>query len=212
LFDTVRFYVDGQYQGSETQFLGCLPPSVVGGLGGFNPRELPQETQPTLADPFKLDVACGQVSSNGSIRLFNTKDGERRFQFDSKGSLIGVAAALTTGNGAQPQSGISIPPNTLVGIGQPSPGSASLGFSNPVHVGSGVTQAYIQSFTFSQGKFTSVVGAYAPFGIAIGSSNGESDVLRNFLNGKTERASQAQQIGGLLSDITSIMTNFTCKK
>jgi hypothetical protein len=104
-------------------------------------------------------------------------------------------------------SGLSIPPNTFAGFSQLSPGTIQFGFSNPVNVGSGFSQAYFQTATFSGARFTSVQGAYAPFGIPLGSPSGNSSLLLSFLNGSSSTASQAQDLGNLLNSVASLLSS-----
>jgi hypothetical protein len=81
-----------------------------------------------------------------------------------------------------------------------------------VNVGSGFSQAYFQNATFSGGKFTSVQGAYAPLGIPLGSSSGNSSLLQWYLNGNSSVASQAQNFGNLLTSVASLMSsNVSCR-
>ena len=150
-------------------------------------------------------------SANGKTIPVNSPSGEVRFQFDGQGNLIGFGLQLTGMNGYQ-GSGLSIPANTFVGATQLSPGTVQFGFSNPVNVGSGFSQAYFQSATFSGGSFTSVQGAYAPLGIPLGSSSGNSSLLQSFLNGNSSTASQAQNFGNLLTGVASLVSsNVSCQ-
>ena len=141
----------------------------------------------------------------------NAPFGQMRFQFNGSGNLVGVGLQLTGMNGVS-GNGLSIPPNTFAGFTQLSPGTVQFGFSNPVNVGSGFSQAYFQTATFSGGRFTSVQGAYAPLGIPLGSSSGNSSLMQWFLNGNSSTASQAQNFGNLLNSVASLVSsNVSCR-
>jgi RHS repeat-associated protein len=141
----------------------------------------------------------------------NAPFGQMRFQFDGSGNLIGLGLQLTGMNGVS-GNGLSIPPNTFAGFTQLSPGTVQFGFSNPVNVGSGFSQAYVQTATFSGGRYTSVQGAYAPLGIPLGSSSGNSSLLQWFLNGNSSTASQAQNFGNLMTSFASLVSrNVSCQ-
>jgi hypothetical protein len=149
--------------------------------------------------------------ANGKTIPVNSPSGQLRFQFNGSGNLVGVGMQLTGTNGFQ-GSGLSIPPNTFAGFSQTSPGTVQFGFSNPVNVGSGFSQAYFQTATFSGGSFTSVQGAYAPFGIPLGSTSGNSSLLQSFLNGNSSTASQAQNFGNLVTSVASLVSsNVSCR-
>jgi hypothetical protein len=108
--------------------------------------------------------------------------------------------------------GLSIPPNTFAGFSQTSPGTVQFGFSNPVQFGSGFSQAYFQTATFSGGSFTSVQGAYAPLGIPLGNTSGNSSLLQSFLNGNSSTASAAQNFGNLITSVASLVSrNVSCQ-
>jgi len=149
---------------------------------------------------------CNSLSSSGGTIPVNAPFGQLRFQFNGAGNLIGLGLQLT-GMSGYSASGLSIPPNTFAGFTQLSPGTVQFGFSNPVNVGSGFSQAYFQTATFSGGRFTSVQGAYAPLGIPLGSSSGNSSVLQWFLNGNSSTASQAQNFANLLTSVASLVSN-----
>lgn len=150
-------------------------------------------------------------SANGKTIPVNSPSGQLRFQFNGQGNLVGFGLQLTGMNGVQ-GSGFSIPANTFVGATQLSPGTVQFGLSNPVNVGSGFSRAYFQTATFSGGSFTSVQGAYAPLGIPLGSTSGNSSLLQSFLNGNSSTASQAQNFGNLLTSVASLVSsNVSCQ-
>jgi hypothetical protein len=158
---------------------------------------------------YKGKSICG--SANGKTIPVNAPSGQMRFQFDDSGKLIGVGLQLTDMNGVS-GSGVSIPPNTFAGFTQLSPGTVQFGFSNPVDVGSGISETYVQGATFSGGRFTSVQGAYAPFGLPLGSSSGNSSLLQLYLNGNSSTASQAQNFGNLINSVASLVSsNVSCQ-
>jgi hypothetical protein len=141
--------------------------------------------------------------------------GQINFQFNGQGNLIGLGLQLTGSNGFQ-GNGLSIPPNTFAGFSQLSPGTVQFGFSNPVDIGSGVSQVYFQTATFSGGRYTSVQGAVAPFGIPFGSSSGNSGPLQWALNGQlpftSSLGSAAQNFGNTLTSLASLVSsNVSCK-
>lgn len=158
---------------------------------------------------------CSSLSSSGGTIPVNAPFGQMRFQFNGSGNLIGLGVQLTGMNGVS-GNGLSIPANTFAGFTQLSPGTVQFGFSNPVQVGSGVSQAYFQTATFSGGSFTSVQGAYAPLGIPLGSSSGNSSLLQWALNGQlpftSSLGSAAQNFGSTLSSLASLVSsNVSCK-
>jgi hypothetical protein len=154
---------------------------------------------------------CSSLSSSGGTIPVNAPFGQMRFQFDGSGNLIGLGLQLTGMNGYS-ASGLSIPANTFAGFTQLSPGTVQFGFSNPVNVGSGFSQAYIQTATFSGGRYTSVQGAYAPLGVPLGSTRGNSSILQWFLNGNSSTASQAQNFGNLMTSFASLVSrNVSCQ-
>jgi hypothetical protein len=170
--------------------------------------------------PVLLDISANKgksfcSSANGKTIPVSAPFGQINFQFNGQGNLIGLGVQLTGSNGVQ-GNGLSIPPNTFAGFSQPSPGTVQFGFSNPVQVGSGVSQAYFQTATFSGGSFTSVQGAYAPLGIPLGSSSGNSSLLQWALNGQlpftSSLGSAAQNFGSTLSSLASLVSSgVSCK-
>lgn len=183
----------------------CGPPQGTGGSGGGG-GTTQSSTKP---DANGRKSICS--SAAGKTIPVNTPFGQMRFQFNGSGNLIGLGLQLT-GMNTFSGSGLSIPPNTFAGFSQLSPGTVQFGFSNPVNVGSGFSQAYFQTATFSGGRFTSVQGAYAPLGIPLGSSSGNSSLMQRFLNGNSSTASQAQNFGNLLTSVASLVSsNVTCR-
>jgi hypothetical protein len=177
--------------------------------------------------PLGLPICCSKTALGPAVAANNGKSicsgaagktipvnapfGQMRFQFNGSGNLVGVGLQLTGMNGVS-GNGLSIPPNTFAGFTQLSPGTVQFGFSNPVNVGSGFSQAYFQTATFSGGRFTSVQGAYAPLGIPLGSSSGNSSLMQWFLNGNSSTASQAQNFGNLLNSVASLVSsNVSCQ-
>ncbi len=174
----------------------------------------------TIRNGLAVALALGGAANNGKSICsgaagktipVNSPSGQMRFQFDGAGNLSGFGLQLT-GMNAYSASGLSIPANTFAGFTQLSPGTVQFGFSNPVNVGSGFSQAYFQTATFSGGRFTSVQGAYAPLGIPLGSSSGNSSILQSFLNGNSSTASQAQNFGNLINSFASLVSsNVSCQ-
>ncbi len=187
-------------------FLG--PDTARCGLGGGGGGR-PGPPRPKAKPPNKISP-CINIPSNGKTIPVQSSFGQVNFQFNGQGSLIGVGLQLTGQTGFQ-AANLSIPPNTFVGLALTSAGTVQFGFNNPVDIGSGVSQAYFQSGTFSGGQFTSVTGAYAPFGIPFGSSTGNSSLLLWALNGDlpftSGLSSQAQQFGNLLTGLASFVSN-----
>ena len=195
--------------------LPVTPPGGTGGGGGSGGK------QPTCGVvPLRRCAAANNGKSicsgaAGKTIPVNAPFGQMRFQFNGSGNLIGLGVQLTGMNGVQ-GNGLSIPANTFAGFTQLSPGTVQFGFSNPVQVGSGVSQAYFQTATFSGGSFTSVQGAYAPLGIPLGSSSGNSSLLQWALNGQlpftSSLGSAAQNFGNTLSSLASLVSsNVSCK-
>lgn len=159
---------------------GGVDPGGVGGGGGTGKKS-----------------PCNSIPSNGAtfpVRINSQSD--FRLQFDGNGQLIGIGIQLTGNQGGTIQN-ISIPANTYVGITLNNPSTVSFGFSNPVKFSQGVAsvkQAYFQTATFSNGQFTNVRGAWAPFGIPIGSTTGNSSILQSALNGQQSAKDLASKL------------------
>jgi RHS repeat-associated protein len=200
--------------------------SIYNGIAGANPFSLlylmtslmAEGSEPVLVNFGAWDLISPANSGEsicsgaaGKTIHVSAPSGQMRFQFNGSGNLTGVGVQLT-GLNVYSGSGLSIPPNTFAGFTQLSPGTVQFGFNNPVNVGSGFSQAYFQNATFSGGKFTSVQGAYAPLGIPLGSSSGNSSLLQWYLNGNSSVASQAQNFGNLLTSVASLMSsNVSCR-
>jgi RHS repeat-associated protein len=156
---------------------------------------------------------CNNIPSGGRtvpVPLGSSpQSGTINFQFNGQGNLIGLGVSLTTTTPAS-VGNISVPANTVAGFTLLSPGTVQFGFTNPVQVGSGVAQAYVQTLTFSGGKYTSATGALAPFGIPLGSSTGSSSLLPWILNGNapfsSSIGSQASQFGNFLTGLATLVS------
>ena len=156
---------------------------------------------------------CNSIPSGGTtvqVPLSTSPQaGTIGFQFNGQGNLIGLGISLTTTTPVS-MGNVSVPANTVAGFTLLSPGTVQFGFNNPVQVGSGVAQAYVQTLTFSGGKYTSATGALAPFGIPLGSSNGSSSLLPWILNGNapfsSSVSSQANQFGNLLTGLATLVS------
>jgi RHS repeat-associated protein len=209
------------YPGDEFDWLETSFWSDISGEDAFYVLAFPGAGGPCA---FGLCGDINAAANNGNSICGNAKGktipvrapfGQINFQFNDQGNLIGLGLQLTGANGLQ-DSGLGIPPNTFVGFSQLSPGTVQFGFSNPVQVGSGFSQAYFQTATFSGGSFTSVQGAYAPLGIPFGSSSGNSSLLQWALNGQVPftsgLSSQAYNIGSTLTSLASLVSsNVSCK-
>jgi RHS repeat-associated protein len=206
---------------------GVGPGGSGGGGGGGNGG--PGRDKNTCAGP-NPPVPCRNAgnnqnsicsSANGNTIPVNTPFGQMNFQFSNQGNLIGLGLQLTGANAFQAP-GVTIPPNTFVGVSQLSPGTVQFGFSSPVQFGSGFSQGYFQTATYSGGTFTSVQGAWAPMGIPFGSSSGNSSLLQWAFNGQlpftssisslVNLSSTAQNVGDTLTSLASLVSsNVSCQ-
>jgi hypothetical protein len=117
---------------------------------------------------FRSNDPCAAILGTGGVLPFSSVHGQGRYQFNASGFLVGIALPLT-GNAAMTVGGYSFSPNTSVAFLLNSPGSLTVGFSNPIDT-PGFLSAEISSVTYSNGVFTQVNGAAEvgkiPFGRA----------------------------------------------
>ena len=188
--------------------LGFTPGGGAGGAGvGGN--------TPTASAPGKQsNNPCNKIAGKGGVIPVNSPNGELRFEFGPQGNLVGFGVQLNGGN-PYTASNISVPPWTYFGVRLSAANSVTVGFNNPVNIGSGFQQVYFQSATFSSGSFTAVNGAVAPLGVPWGSPSGSSAPLRWALNGKlpftSGLGSLAQKVGNTLNSLaTTVSQNVSC--
>jgi RHS repeat-associated protein len=150
---------------------------------------------------------CSNIPSSGKTIPVQTPSGQINLQFNGDGALIGLAIQLTGQDPVQAGS-LTVPPNTFIGITSNS-GGVQFGFNNPVDFNGGLgglKQAYFQTATFSNGQYSTVVGAWAPIGVPLGSSTGSSWLLRKALNGDQK----ALDVGNSLTRVAGALKSVTC--
>ncbi len=155
---------------------------------------------------------CSNLPSNGrtipfSIPAENMPNGQRQInlQFNGQGALVGVGVQIT-GAYVGGSSNTVLMPNTFVGLTLTSPGTVEFGFNPPIAVGSGVHQAYFHTATFSNGRFTNVKGAWAPFTIPFGRTTTDSSILLSVFNGNSDIGSLLQNLGDVLIDASTLLS------
>ena len=188
---------------------------TVGADGGYvSPGETlgPPIDSGNVGDPTTTTQSvCGSIPSGGRTIPVTSSSGQINFQFNGQGALIGLGVQLTGENGVQTPN-MSVPANTFAGVTLTSTGTVQFGFNNPVKFGSGVSQAYFQTATFSSGKYSEVTGAWAPLGIPWGSTSGTSSILLSTLNGNSTLGSQAWNLGTTLTGLVKLVNNtLSCK-
>jgi len=208
---TTYFVPDGQFTVSHDSRVWCRvrplgrtnpddPPRS--GRGGLAPAGAPEDEQAESADP------CAGIGFGSGIILVRTPKGQVSVKFNPEGHLVGLSMQLS-GEYPLVLPNVVIPPNTLVGVELNSSNSISFGFSNPVRFSQGVLrQAYLQTATFSAGRFTEVRGAVAPLGIPLGRKSTPSRPLLDMLNGMPGAADFGQS---LLNDANRISGKITCR-
>jgi RHS repeat-associated protein len=156
---------------------------------------------------------CDRIPKTGATYPVTSRQGkslvQTNLQFNGQGALIGIGIQLNEDTPVT-TSNMTIPPWTFVGVTLNSENTVSFGFSNPVRFDlglAGLKQADFTSATFSNGKYTSARGAWAPWGVTIGRGRGESTLLRNALN----QNQQAIDMGNQLLRVANLLSqNITC--
>ncbi len=166
---------------------------------GWLPSVVSQNPPAPPQDP------CAAIAGKRGVIPFQG-DNNLLLQFDANGSWTGFSIRLTDRNNSWSGGGIVIPPDTFAGVSV-DPAGLTFGFTNPVYFqrayGSG---AYIQTMTFSGGKFTEVRGAPSLFTIPGGSTTASSSLLKwklNTMPGMVQLGQTLSIIGDILSNIAT---------
>lgn len=129
-----------------------------------------------------LTLYGGAGSNNAScagktVRLPNNW----RIQSNNQGIITAIGIPLT-GNSDYVSGSITVPANTVLGVGLGSGGALTVAVSNPIYYHPGAFGALISSATYNKGSFTQVNGAVTLFGVPLGSSQTPSSYLLNQFN------------------------------
>lgn len=113
-----------------------------------------------------------------------------RVQSDANGMITAVGIPLT-GSSEYTAGPVTIPPNTIVGVGLEQSGALTVAVNNPIYYSAGFFGAYISSASYSNGAFTQVSGTRAVLGIPLSSSQTPSGYLLNQFNQNSSLANTA---------------------
>ena len=173
-----------------------------GGINfGTDAQAVPYDEGDDSEDGYPPDPStdpCAGLGPNGGSVAVSTSFGIVNLNFNASGNLSGFNLPLTGSMHANGEgdSGWYVPQNTRAGANLNADGSVTIGFTNPV-LTNGIAGAWIQQATFSEGAFTSAIGAPALLGIAIGFTSTPSSTVQDGLNNN----SGALEVGGALQKI-----------